>query len=188
MRSAARRFGADAKMLRRWGRSPARTMGVLAASAAIVSAAVMAGGTELASSPNASANPATASATATVSGVADQTSASRYLDTINDVDKELESNLQSLASAVQNGDWNGARAACQRISGSGDAFKNTLPSPDSRVTPRIKQAADNIATAGGICMGFGPAMVQADWDNFMVSINNARSDLLSAVPILQHPR
>ncbi|HUO37447.1 MAG TPA: hypothetical protein VMU34_06235 [Mycobacterium sp.] len=110
------------------------------------------------------------------------------MDTINTVDKDFESNLQSLATAVQNQDWGGAKTACQTVSGSAQALKATLPSPDSRVTPRVRQAADNITTAYGRCSQFGPAMVQDDWDQFMTSVNNARSDLISAASILQHPR
>jgi len=173
----------------RRAKSSARVAGVVASCGAIGVAVLVASGTELASPPSASAfNTATASPSATVSGVAGDAAASNYLQKIQSVDQQMESALQAVANGVQNQQWDAARAACQQLSGSGEAFRATLPSPDSRITPRVRQAADDIGTASGMCAAFGPSTTQADWDQFIASINNARSDLISAAQILKHPR
>ncbi len=167
----------------------ARVLGVVISAGAIGAAMLMASGTELASSPSAGAfSTATASASATVSGVADEPTASGYLQKLASVDQQMESAVQSVADGVNKQDWNAATTACQQLSGSGQAFRAMLPSPDSRITPRLQQVADKINAASGLCMAFGPTTTQADWDQFISSVNGARSDLTGAAQILRHPR
>lgn len=176
----------------RWrgAKSSVRTIGVVVSSGAIGVAVVVASGTQMAGSANAGTFPtATASATATVSGVADDSTATGYLQKLVSVDQQMESAVSALANGVQNGDWDAAGTACQQLSGSGDAFRAMLPSPDSRVSPRVEQAADDVSAASGVCRTFGAGTTtQADWDQCAASIKAARSDLTGAAQILRHPR
>jgi len=174
---------------RRRAKSSARVVGVVISSGAIGVAVYVASGTEVASSASADTfTTATATASATVSGVADETTAASYLQKVGAVDQQMESAVQAVTNGVQNQDWDAANTACQQLSGAGQAFRAMLPSPDSRVTPRLRQAADDIEAASGLCMAFGPNTAQADWDQFISSISGARSDLTSAAHILEHPR
>ena len=170
-------------------KAPARVAGVVISCGAIGVAVLVANGTELASLPSASAfNTATVSPSATVSGVADDAAATNYLQKLSSVDQQMESAIQAVANAVQNQQWDAAGAACQQLAGSGDAFRALLPSPDSRITPRIRQVADNLSAAAGTCAGFGASTTQAEWDQFVGSLNSVRSELTSASQILRHPR
>jgi len=170
-------------------KSSARVAGVVISCGAIGVAVLVAGGTELASPPSASAfNTATATPSATVSGVVDATTASNYLQKLQSVDQQMESALTAMTNGVANQDWNATKTACQQLADSDGAFRDMLPSPDSRITPRIRQATDDVATASGLCTAFSPSTTQPEYDQFIALIKNARSDLVSAAQILRHPR
>jgi hypothetical protein len=154
--------------------------GVLMGSAAIVAAAAIAAGAQLASSPTALAGP---KPTATVSGVADPGSANSYLSSIGPAWQLMQSSLQNLANAVQAADWTAINTSCQQLAGAAQRYQASLPSPDSRVTPRIQSAADNINQAVDVCMTWVPGS-QPDVAQLMSHVEDATADLRKAKTIL----
>jgi hypothetical protein len=174
-----------------------RAPGLAAGSVAVVIAAAITTGAQLTSSPIASAvgggggggvgfgtaDPGTP--TATVSGVADASKAATYWAKVNQPATDIENAVQAVSNAVNGGNQDTLKNACQQLSDAGEELRDTLPSPDSEVTPRIQAAVDNIKDATNTCMTFGPSSTQADLDKFTSLINDARAHIKSAQHVSQ---
>ena len=182
--AAPQTTSADAAKPRVWYRkSRAGAAGVVVGSAAVVAAAAIGAGAQLAGSPTATALPVD-TPTATVSGVAPPSKEAQYWSKVDPAYTDMESAVQALSNASDGGNPDAMKAACQQLSKSGQELKNTLPSPDSKVTPRIQEAVDNINSAYNVCMTLGPDTSQADVNQFTDAINAARAHLKSAQQIV----
>ena len=161
----------------RWVRATAR----LAGFGAVITAAVICTATPLSGPPSATAN---TTPTATVSGVADPESGADFLKSLSGPYSSMGSALTNMGNAIKAQDWDGVHGTCQDLRGSGQQLKAKLPSPDSRVTPEIQAAVDDINSASDICAGFGPQTQQSDFNQMMSFINDARSHITHVKTIL----
>jgi hypothetical protein len=179
-----------------WARRRVNATGQVVGLAAVITATAIVLGAQLASSPSAIADNGDrpqptfggvgigAKPTAIVSGVANPTTGAEYLGSLNGAYNTMNNSLQAISQALQAQDWDSVKSGCGALANSGQQFKNTLPSPDSRATFRMQDAVDEIANASNVCMTLGPASTQDDLNHMMSSINDANLDFKTVKQIL----
>ena len=165
------------------GRAWAAGFGVLAGSVAVLIVTVGPAATPFAGSPRAVAATATAtaSASAKVSGAALPSELNNYMyATLAIPSKNLQTALATIQTNWQAKDWDSLQVGCRQLRAAGRQFEDTLPSPDSRITPRIQGAADDMLAAADICATFGPDSTAADYDPLNARIVDAFKRIKSA--------
>lgn len=153
-----------------------RVVGAAAAFAAVGAAAVAVSVTEIDTAPRANAAP---KPTATVSGAASPKANYQYFDSITPSYEAMDASLKNISTAVESQNWNALSSGCQTLAGSGDSFAGSLPSPDSRITPRMQRVASEIGSAADVCMSWGPG-APADVAQMMSHIDTAMKNLRAA--------
>lgn len=151
--------------------------------AAVVAAAIIGSGTELASPPAASAFP---KPTASVSVGADKDAAWKWFqEKIPGPYGSMDDALKTWSTAMAAGDSNGMYGACGMLRVAGARFENVLPAPDPRASVRLKGLAKDLYSAADQCQDLPP---QADWDiakPMLAYVDSAKARLKAAKSIMQ---
>ncbi|HEY7054092.1 MAG TPA: hypothetical protein VH496_18460 [Mycobacterium sp.] len=161
-----------------------RIVGLTASAGAVVAAAVIVAGQQLATAPHATAAPDPTKPTATVSGVGEPTRLLLYQQSLGPAYDNMQSALQNIDNSLRKGDWDGAIDGCHELADSGAQFKALLPTPDQKLTSKVRQAAAEIANASNVCMNFGPSTTNADYNQMQSYVSKAIDNLVAAKGIM----
>jgi hypothetical protein len=183
---------------------------VLVGLAAAVSAAVVAGGTQVATVPSAVASTTDATpwmprpgglprttqgwllfpemwsdvaSQGTVRSPQESSPVLAWAAKASDAGQDIQSAVQSVQGAIGAGDVAGAKAACQRMSNANQRLNATLPTPVRALTSEVQGVVDEIGAASSVCLNAGPNAGQADIDSFTSHLNAAMAHYTRAQEI-----
>jgi len=162
--------------------------------AAVASAIVFAGGTQVADIPSAAASTTDATPwtprpntlpqffpdmSSEVSGQGEVRSAQEsnpvlaWAARASDAGQDIKSAAERVQGAIAARDIVGAKALCQQMSSANQRLKAMLPAPVQAVTAEVHGIVDEIEAASRICLNAGPDTGQAQIDAFTSHLNAA---------------
>ena len=100
-----------------------------------------------------------------------------------DAGQDIQSAVQRVEAAVGAGDVAGARAACQQMSDANQRLNAALPSPVQALTNEVKDIVAEIGAAASLCLNAGPNPGQAEIDAFKSHVNAAMAHYSRALEI-----
>lgn len=167
---------------------------VVAGFAAAASAAVLAGGTQVANIPSAAASTTDAtpwvprpdtlppffpemnsevSSQGEVRAPQESNEVLAWAERASDAGQDIESAVQRVQAAVAAGDVAGAKAACEQMSDANQRLNALLPTPVSALTSEVRAVVDEIGAAASICLNAGSTAEQSEIDSFTSHVNSA---------------
>jgi hypothetical protein len=167
---------------------------VLVGLAAAASAAVVAGGMQVANMPSAVASTTDAtpwnprpntlppffpdmnsevSSQGTVRSPKESNPVLAWAAKLSDAGQDIQSAVQTAESAIAAGDVAGVKAACQQMTDANQRLNATLPTPVPALTSEVRDVVDEIGAASSVCMNAGPNAGQDDIDSFRSHVHAA---------------
>jgi hypothetical protein len=162
-----------------------RSCGLFVAATAVASAGVVTMGTSLGGYSIASARP---TATATVSGAADDNSAFKWYGELVEPYKVMDAALKTFSNGIRAQDVALMGDGCNRITNAANKFEATLPSPDAKVNFRIQSLVDNLNSAASLCATYGAGTTWESAAPMMDYIDDANNDIRVVKQILRPVR